>query len=215
LDVQGGGVEWGQPLGGAGEKAGIQGAFVQGQQLLVWLETDAYGYRSAYAAVSGQSESYAESVNLQWSAPQRLEVYEGHLSQLRIVANTERAQIFWSNLGNSPHGRLQTVGYQSGSFSAPETLHDTGANTPSASFGLGGRLHVMWRAMHNYYREYHPDDGWRSASRVFCVTPTLGFCYEGGLEQAIQVVGARGVAAWRERIQRRSVAAMALSWQGP
>jgi hypothetical protein len=204
-----GSVQWLESVGGTGQKSGPQGAYVSGRHVLVWLERDESGDRRVYGV---QSQLIGD---LQWGAPELLDEALGNASQLTLTTSGNSANVFWANIDQTVYGTLYAAGYDGVEFSAPELLSDKGADTPAAQFGADGRLYVMWRALHNQYREHHPGRGWQSARRIFCTKPTFGMCYEGGREQAIAVGDARGVAAWRERRQQRSVVALSLSWLDP
>lgn len=209
IGLEAGSVTLSEPIGGAGEKAAPQAAVVNDQHILVWLEEDSYGYWSAFATVSAVG---SEQENLQaWQSPQLLEVSSGHLSQLQLATDGEGAQVFWTNIDEAVYGNLYATAFDGSQFLEPVLLHELGADTPAADYDDAGRVYVLWRALHNHYLEFHPEDGWRSAKREFCAQRTFGLCYEGGREQSIAVSANHGIAAWRERQGQTDVVALSIN----
>lgn len=211
VNVETGVMTLSEAIGGTGHKTALQGAHINNRHVLIWLEADDYGFRSAYASVS--QSSMEASPNVFWESTRLLEVSPGHLSQLRLVTDGQRGQVFWANIDESVYGNLYAAEFDGAQFMAPVLLHEQGADTPVADYDDEGRVYLMWRALHNYYREFHPERGWRQAQRNFCVQRSFGLCYEGGREQTIQVTQRHGLAAWRERQARRDVIAIALNFR--
>lgn len=185
-----------EEIDAGGLKGSVVGTRFQSNDVVMWAETDEFGYYSIAGSVNAGT---------QWQAMPQIEDRPYDVGHLALTSIDDELHVIWRHKDQSSVAvfhDLNTVTYTSAGISDVQTLFDSGAANPVLVNGGDGKLYAQWFTSHTKYSEYVPGDGWKSVTQPFCMANNVisGSCFNSGSEHSIDVAGQYGVSAWLESV---------------
>lgn len=179
-----------------GLKGSVVGTQFESNDVVMWAETDEYGYYSIAGSVNAGT---------QWQAMPQIEDLPYDVGHISLAAINNELHVVWRHKDQSSaavFNDLNSVTYTSAGITDVQTLFGSGASNPVLVSGGDGKLYAQWFTSHTKYSEYVPGEGWKLATQPFCMANhVIGVsCFNSGSEHSIDVAGQYGVSAWLESV---------------